>query len=118
MNFGEFFNTANGWQLRAYERRLRSVPWALPSLNEPLVFIVRANPKPLGFFTSHNRQGAMVTANPDRPKRTDLLEMQRWVAGIVEPKFEVFSRQTANVGGNPLNRLRKLLFVEEIIQCH
>ena len=99
MNFGEFFNTANGWQLRSYERRLRSVTWALPSLNEPLVFIVRANPKPLGFFTSHNRQGVMVAANPDRPESTDLLEMQRRVLWIPEPELEVLSRQTANVGG-------------------
>ncbi len=110
MNFGEFFNTANGWQLRAYERRLRSVTWALPSLNEPLVFIVRANPKPLGFFTSHNRQGAMVAANPDRPERTDLLEMQRRVLWIPEPEFEVLSRQTANVGGQPTESLTETSF--------
>ncbi len=50
--------------------------------DKPVVFGVRANPKPEHSIGSFLTDGAMVQTNADGPERTSLLEVERWVPRV------------------------------------
>ncbi len=61
-----------------------------------------ANPNPDEISAIFNREYSVSKSHAGRPKRADLLKMERRMSGVCDESAEILSR-------NPLNRLRESL---------
>ena len=103
MNFGEFFKAATGSESHG-------AALALSLLNQPLVFVVCTNPKPLCFSPRYDCESAVVAPYSSGPKGADLLKVERWVLRIPKPEFEVLSREITNLGRQRLEPVTETSF--------
>jgi hypothetical protein len=63
----------------------------------PIVFVMRADPKPVSNVTLHISQGAIIrVADTNRPNFANFFEMQRRQPRIVKPKAISFTRATTD----------------------
>ncbi len=57
-------------------------------LDQPVILIVRPDPKPLHLLAAQESQCAVVTAHSCRPEISHSLEMKRRMARVLPPEFK------------------------------
>ena len=65
-------------------------------LDQPVILIVRPDPKPLHLLAAQESQCAVVTAHSCRPEISYSLEMKRGMARVLLPEFKILSCQPTN----------------------
>lgn len=50
---------------------------------QPIIVCMRADPEPYEAVCCFDRQGAVVGTDANGPKAADLLEVKRWVPGVL-----------------------------------
>ena len=68
----------------------------LASLQQLIVLVVSTDPKPDDGVIFHDPKCAVVVGDSGRPKRTDLLELDGRITGILDPQAILFERSPAD----------------------
>jgi hypothetical protein len=64
---------------------------------QPVVLVVRADPKPAKSIWHFRTNRTIASPNPDRPEPSDLLQTQRRMMGIALEQLETPVREIANL---------------------
>lgn len=118
VTFREVFEKATGeclhtptsvvWHAQGGRSRGRKVLHVNTSaVNQPLILVVRSDPKPLDHISLYHGQRTKIAAHACGPKVSDSLEMKRRMARVTQPQFEILSGQLANLRRNVPKALTK-----------
>ena len=77
----------------------------LPLLEEPRVFVVRSDPAPENSVGDILVESTVASADPDRPIRSNPLEPERWMSGVVFEQLVVLPGKALNLCGKAREKL-------------
>lgn len=72
---------------------------ASPSLNHLVIFGMRSDPEPDAIIAVRYGESPVSNADASRPVRSDSLEVQRWMSGILLEQFEICIGKIAHALG-------------------